>query len=278
MSALLTYKSSKEGIGAQQQRILSILAVSKVHGYRYVHRPITVGHNYDNEPHWDDTWDAFFNIKQHSMCIDPPSEAVYIERTGIILNDPSSLLPGSVAAAAVVPLTTHALSLMDNNPNLYYGSIIQEAREVYDATPKPLILQDRTKTNIVIHYRTYNPHDDVGGGGIEPGGYRHVSQETYVKLVKTLNRKYTNHVIHIYTQSSAQRDQLASMPNSNIVWHVDTNTFQAFHHMVIADVLIMAKSSFSYVAGMYNSNNVYYFDFWHSPLKTWHNVNSLLSV
>lgn len=37
----------------------------------------------------------------------------------------------------------------------------------------------------------------------------------------------------------------------------------------------MCKSSFSYLAGMYNSNIVYYYDFWHKPLKHWININTI---
>jgi hypothetical protein len=46
--------------------------------------------------------------------------------------------------------------------------------------------------------------------------------------------------------------------------------------MSIADILVIGKSSFSYVAGLYNTNTVYYFNFWHSPLNNWINVDELL--
>ena len=48
-----------------------------------------------------------------------------------------------------------------------------------------------------------------------------------------------------------------------------------FHHLVNANVLVLAKSSFSYLAGLYNQNIVYYIDFWHTPMPNWININNM---
>jgi hypothetical protein len=34
----------------------------------------------------------------------------------------------------------------------------------------------------------------------------------------------------------------------------------------------MSKSSFSYVSGLYNDNDVYYMDFWHAKLNRWKRI------
>ena len=43
-----------EGVGAQYQRIVSLLSIAKRHNLKYIHIPIKIGHNYNNDPEWDD--------------------------------------------------------------------------------------------------------------------------------------------------------------------------------------------------------------------------------
>ena len=50
---------------------------------------------------------------------------------------------------------------------------------------------------------------------------------------------------------------------------LDEDEFKTFHSLVKADVLIMAKSSFSYLAGLLNEGIVIYEPFWHKPQRNW---------
>jgi len=56
---------------------------------------------------------------------------------------------------------------------------------------------------------------------------------------------------------------------------MDTDVFYTLHHLINADVLVIAKSSFSYLAGIYNQKTVMYFPFYHSPLKNWINIDNI---
>ncbi|MGH6991011.1 MAG: hypothetical protein ACREE3_14020, partial [Stellaceae bacterium] len=51
--------------------------------------------------------------------------------------------------------------------------------------------------------------------------------------------------------------------------HVNDDVFASFDNLVRADVLMMAKSSFSYVAGMLSEGIKLYEPFWHPPLAPW---------
>ena len=42
-----------------------------------------------------------------------------------------------------------------------------------------------------------------------------------------------------------------------------------FTSLVLADVLVISKSSYSYIAGILSEGIVYYQPFWHSPLPNW---------
>ena len=43
-----------EGIGAQYQKIIALLSIAKRHNLKYFHIMTKVGHNYENDPNWDE--------------------------------------------------------------------------------------------------------------------------------------------------------------------------------------------------------------------------------
>ena len=57
-----------------------------------------------------------------------------------------------------------------------------------------------------------------------------------------------------------------------IVLHMNENIQSTFHHLVMANVLIIAKSSFSYCAALLNKNTIIanlIRNWWHKPLSSW---------
>ena len=46
--------------------------------------------------------------------------------------------------------------------------------------------------------------------------------------------------------------------------------------MVLAKILVTAKSSFSYCAAILNPNKIYYINFWHKSLNHWLNIEDLI--
>ena len=44
---------------------------------------------------------------------------------------------------------------------------------------------------------------------------------------------------------------------------------ETFHHFVNSDILILDKSSFGYVAGLYNPNTVIYNPYWDKQYSKW---------
>ena len=46
--------------------------------------------------------------------------------------------------------------------------------------------------------------------------------------------------------------------------------------MVVAEVLVTAKSSLSYSAALLNKNTIYYINFWHKPLNSWNIIDKYI--
>ena len=60
-----------EGIGSQYHKIITLYAVARKNNIKYIHIPISVGHNDNNDEEWNTKWDKMFNFKKllESMSI-----------------------------------------------------------------------------------------------------------------------------------------------------------------------------------------------------------------
>ena len=50
---------------------------------------------------------------------------------------------------------------------------------------------------------------------------------------------------------------------------IDGCPFSDFHHLMMSDVLVTSKSSFSYLPAMFTDARVIYNKFWHEPKSYW---------
>ena len=127
---------------------------------------------------------------------------------------------------------------------------------------------DTTKLNISIHIR----RGDVVHLKEEP---RDKPLSFYVKIIETLRALYPqSKTIHVYTQlTDTNRNafvEFATVPDIKL--HADEDVFSSLYHMIHSDVLVTGCSSFSLVAGLYNTNRVFYVNYAHKALPRWTNI------
>ena len=79
--------------------------------------------------------------------------------------------------------------------------------------------------------------------------------------------KYIN-----FVQKTDFQDIVEAFSEIKVVMHINEEIQLTFHHLVMADVLVLARSSFSYCAGLLNKNikiaNLIT-NWWHKPLRSW---------
>ena len=75
-------------------------------------------------------------------------------------------------------------------------------------------------------------------------------------------------VFHIYSQGD-EEDLWDAFKEDDIVLHINESVEDTFTSMVLADVLVTSRSSFSYTAALLSEGEVYYIPFWHPPLPHW---------
>ena len=267
---------STEGIGSQYQKIINLYAVSKKFNLKYIHIPIQIGHNYNNDKDWNDKWDNFFNFKKLSSndeidieklekyFITEPitEEIIFINRNPNILY-----------------LYFHTFDIFYKNPEYYFKDIQTDLINVYtEANNHRKLIYNKTKTSIAIHIRVYNNYDNEGE--YEKYSKTDTSKEErynftadmYENLINQLKEKYTNNEIHIFSQEEYFDIKFKKLRDiQDIKLHFDDiDVFDTFHHLCNADVFVTGLSSFSIIAAYYNKNTVIYLPYPYQPvLKSW---------
>lgn len=151
-----------------------------------------------------------------------------------------------------------------DKPSIYYTEkVLTQIRYYYYSVPKPII----DNIDIAIHIR----RGDVNGHNEHKK--RYTSNAIYKKIILSLKTKYPTYTITVF--SEGQYQQFADLGLEQKDFKLNVDIYKTFHSLVRAKVLVMAKSSFSYGAGLLNENIVYYEDFWHKSLDNWININTL---
>lgn len=100
---------------------------------------------------------------------------------------------------------------------------------------------------------------------------RFVDIDRYNELIRKIKLFY-NGEIHIYTDSSNKEDFI-NLNQSQLVLHYGGDPLETFSIMSNCKNLVVGFSSFSYSAGLFNKNNVYYdlidHSFFHPVLDNW---------
>jgi len=265
------YNYTDEGVGAQYQRILCILLLCDLLEIKYIHQKITVGHNYDNDINWNERWDNLFNLNKLSSVITGNNKQKIIEK----FNPPVHEIIQNIQNfekdknSDYIIKITNSTQIGDFYIN-YFDNILYKVRSLYNYTGK--CIYDKNYTNIAIHIRVHNKFDTEPPDSSQEFGARYtLNCNQYKELIINLKKKYKNPLVHIFTQESQEFDNI-----DGVIYYKDTDAFFTLHHLIKADVLVTAKSSFSYLAALYNENEVIYVNFWHKPLIHWNNYENFL--
>ena len=153
-----------------------------------------------------------------------------------------------------------------------FDNIEELKQKFYNAKARKndVLVYNKEHFNIAIHIR----RGDIVQGKIKNNPnltMRWLSNNYFETLLQSvLDYLKTNKEVHIYLFSQGIESDFASFKHfSNLHFCLDMNAQDSFLHMVMADVLITSKSSFSYKPSLLNKGiKVVPKDFWHGYPKT----------
>ncbi len=256
-NCFITCSEKTDGTGAQIQAILSTMLFADELAIKYVHTPFKkIGHNINDDKSFESKWESFVNLGFDDLAVDQiksnkldvlqvhhPREVKKIENT-----------------LFVIP---NCHKFADRNPDLYLKLAPQIQHKYAQSSEKPDLYFDPVKINVAIHIRR--------GDVTQEDSKRYTSNRFVLSITKgissTLKDLGKEPVFHIYSQGDEEK--FVGLVEDGTVFHLNECPFTTFHHMVSADVLVMAKSSFSYSAALFSSGIKIYLPFWHKPLKDW---------
>lgn len=272
----LTYNAHQHdiqhGIGAQYQRIIGIICVALQYNLNYVHttvQTVETVNGFEVDKEYIDYIEEYFQFYKYFPNVD---SVKYDEIYGFFSPSIYDIIHKNTRDKNILIQLCLPYAICDSQP-LIYSNGMNFLRQISLRNERfPFLQKETSKKEIAIHIRRGDVDDS---NNVK----RYMPIDTYVKIIETLKSKCENSNITIYTELNniKNKNELDVFKNDeNITIKADIDPIQSIHEMSIADILVIGKSSFSYVAGLYNKNTVFYFNFWHSPLNNWINVNELL--
>ena len=284
----LTYANDKlmDGAGAQLQRIYGIYALSRYLHVPYVHTPLKkIGYQglaqlekNSISPNAQDRWNRIFKIRSDiklppntiTRYIDTPSEAD-IER----YKDEAEKANQFYLLQILLPY-----QITDHNPEIY--RCLRDVSPFHSARSHVF--------RIAIHVRR-GEEFAVESQRMLPNSYYVAAT---LKIVAALRQLDIPFVCELYTEVASKPfvvtprthgiageikkpviidpkmnriEDFDALPNLHK--YINTDPIGTLRGMATADVLIISRSSFSYLAALFNRGIVIYFPFWHKPLNDW---------
>uniref|UniRef100_A0A6C0DLQ4 Glycosyltransferase n=1 Tax=viral metagenome TaxID=1070528 RepID=A0A6C0DLQ4_9ZZZZ len=266
----LKYNIYVDGMGAQFQRIISILALAKKYNCQYIHESIKSFEHISNDAtNYVELIDEYFQIdKLNANITGIKFDNVEFFKGNTIIEQMEYYKEKS-KNLNILLILDHAYNIFDKKPN-DYEIIMPLLREIKQTLYLPEY--NKSNKNIAIHIRR-------GDVSQYSNNNRYVDLSCYQTIINKLADKYKNGNLFIFTEiSNNNKEEFENFiiknknNNINIKLMADLDILLTLEYLIKADVLVMSKSSFSYIAGLYNNNEIYYMDFWHSKLDRWNSI------
>lgn len=260
-----TYNTKTDGLGGQYQRIIGIIALANKYNAEYVHTQITeMEHIPDKQ--YIQVIDDYFQIKNNWKSVDQYNYDTTIimeevdEKTILYIKD--ECIKKSINILIKIHLPRR---IVDNDPTMYTNTM-NKLRSIKQTLLVPYF--NSKKQNIAIHIRR-------GDVTTTENAFRYTPIHYFKTIVENLIQTIPNNNICIFSEitndNSDEFDVFKKYPSVNVI--ADADVITTMEHLIQADILVMCKSSFSYIAGLYNKNTVIYMDFWHPPMPNWNRIN-----
>lgn len=288
----ITCKGRNDGIGAQACGIISVMVVAAAFNLRFVYTPIRyVAHYPSPSPSqtekrlWKTAWENLLNFQEgNDLLIDTQGERKHITRKSIDLffqkHKKTQELECIFKKNTIYCIKeVHSLlTELHQHPKIAIGwqKTLEKIQRNYNRSRDDTPHFTSNAINIAVHIRR--------GDSINTKR-RFVGHSYFAKVLDQIISKIekSNHgtqddvcyqyAIQIYSEGSID-DFCEFRKYKNLTLRINDDHFNTLHHMVCADVLIMSKSTFSYLPALLNSKGtIIYNPFWLLPpnplVKEW---------
>jgi hypothetical protein len=236
-----TSEERTDGFGAQFQTILHMIYYAYNHHGVYVHSPIRkMEHNTTNNP-------EYVKKLEELMCT-----SIFRTTNEIDTHMADVLCITNKECREYFEINVdHSMAndSLTSYKSIFWGNINEH---------KPY----KDTFNIALHIRRGDVSPNYNEGRYTPDQY-------YLDKIDYLSEQYADKDVLFHIYSEGDEADFAHFKRENILLHLNEDVQDTFLGLVMSDVLVQSKSSFSYVAGLLSRGIVYHIPFWHPPLSSW---------
>lgn len=256
-NCFITCSGKTDGAGAQIQAVLSTMLFANELGIKYIHTPFQkIEHNIENDKLFESKWESFVNLGFNELSIGQ----IKLDKLDIVQVDHPREVKKIENTLYVIP---QCHKFADRNQNLYLKLLPKFRQKYAQSSGKPDLYFDPSKINVAIHIRR--------GVVTKKSSKKYTSNHLVLSLMKEISSALSDlgaePIFYIFSQGDMK--EFLDIHLDRVIFHLNECPFTAFHNMVSADVLVMAKSSFSYSAALFSKGAIIYWPFWHKPLRDW---------
>lgn len=250
----ITCIGKADGGGAQVHAVMSVQAFCEAYRLNYLHSPFTrIEHARDSTE--IQAWENLLDLGNGFQRVaDIPVEVVPLKR---YLSDPRLWFCDCVVAMS----QAHHYA---DRAIYAYGGIVERLR-------KRLVPDNTTdRPQVAVHIRR-------GNVSATQNAERFTKTEKLVAVTRQVKSaiqvRGLEPQITIYSEGTSE--DFIEFAGMACILKLNGDPLDAVRAMASADVLVVAKSSFSYVAALLSSGLVIYEPFWHAPREGWVNMEKL---
>jgi hypothetical protein len=148
---------------------------------------------------------------------------------------------------------------VDSHPECFQAIVPDLRRKYWKDKPRP----QKPELSVALHMRR--------GDVTARNSLRYTSVKSVLRTAEAvksvLSRSGTAYSMRLYSQGPAE--PFAPLRDAGVELCLDIDALWTMQQLVAADMLIMSKSSFSYVAALISEGIKIYEPFWHPPLDDW---------
>lgn len=230
-----------DGFGAQYQTIIYYILYAYHHNLEYAHENIkNMEHNYNNDVNFIKNMNEFMNIENN-----------YMDKSNINSNDIIHIQQNDIHRIVEENIDVY----LSDNPAL------NKIKKCFWEN-KNKNYYNNDKFNVAIHIRRPNINDSRIDG-------TNTSDEYYLYVIRHIREKYKTKNIQFHIFSQGNIEIFKKYIFHDTIFHINEELRSTFVGFVSADILVLSRSSFSYIAAFISEGEIYYIDFWCKPHKNW---------
>jgi len=234
----------QDGLGEAFKFIIYTMILAEYEGSNFAYTPFeNMSHNYDNDPQ-------------------------YVSSKELLINLKANIIPNTPELKATTPTIFYLLTFVERNLNFCVNSNALKLIKQCFNSRKPQKISTN-KTNIAVHIRRQNKDDRIKTP-------EYVPKKVYIEIITNLKRIYPNGHFHIHSQGNID-DFREYKEFSDLTLHLNEPVEKTFTDMVQSDILVIAPSALSYIAGWLSEGKIYYINHCNPPLPTWNVIENYQS-